>query len=131
MPHYIEFTINDTKETLLVEVDAEETAPAPGVKKAGLLKATRAKESRVFKAATSFPEAIENGLDRVARSVGRAVSKLDHVPNEVEVTFGLKATGELGNVAIAKAGAEANVEIRLKWVNPSGTTEAVETSGGS
>jgi len=33
----------------------------------------------------------------------------------VELSFGLKATGELGNIAIAKASGEANFTIRLLW----------------
>ncbi len=37
--------------------------------------------------------------------------------DEVEVTFGLTATGELGNFAIGQVGAEANYEITLKWSN--------------
>jgi len=37
--------------------------------------------------------------------------------DEVEVKFGLKATGEVGNnmFAIGKAGMEANYEVTLKW----------------
>jgi NTP-dependent ternary system trypsin peptidase co-occuring protein len=36
-------------------------------------------------------------------------------PEEVELTFGLKATGEAGNIAVAKVGGEATFEIRLLW----------------
>jgi len=32
-------------------------------------------------------------------------------PDKVEVAFGLKATGEVGNFAVAKAGAEANYTV--------------------
>jgi Trypsin-co-occurring domain 1 len=51
------------------------------------------------------------------------VSRLARAPTEVEVTFGLKATGEVGNIAIAKAGAEANIEVRLKWMRSSAAVE--------
>jgi hypothetical protein len=37
--------------------------------------------------------------------------------DEVEVTFGLKAVGDLGNFAIGKVGAETNYTVKLKWTN--------------
>jgi hypothetical protein len=33
----------------------------------------------------------------------------------MEISFGLKATGEAGNVAIGKAGSEANFTVKLVW----------------
>jgi hypothetical protein len=45
----------------------------------------------------------------------KKVRGLSDPPDEVEVTFGLKATGELGNFAVAKAGAEASYTITLTW----------------
>ena len=35
--------------------------------------------------------------------------------DEVEVSFGLKASGELGSFMIAKVEAEANYSVTLKW----------------
>jgi hypothetical protein len=43
------------------------------------------------------------------------VKQLSDPPDEVEVAFGLKATGELGNLAVAKVGAEANYTVKLTW----------------
>ena len=40
-------------------------------------------------------------------------------PDEVEVTFGLKAVGEAGGFAIAKASVEVNYQVTMKWKNPS------------
>ena len=37
--------------------------------------------------------------------------------DEVEVTFGLKATADAGNFAIGQVGAEANYTVKLKWSN--------------
>ena len=37
---------------------------------------------------------------------------------EMEVTFGLVMTGEVGNVAVGKAGAESNYTVTLKWTQP-------------
>jgi hypothetical protein len=36
-------------------------------------------------------------------------------PDEVEITFGLKASGELGSLVVAKAGVEASYSVKLTW----------------
>ena len=36
-------------------------------------------------------------------------------PESMEITFALKATGELGNVAVAKGTGEANYTVTLTW----------------
>ena len=41
--------------------------------------------------------------------------RLTDPPDEVEVTFGLKATGEVGNFAMAKVGTEASCTVTLTW----------------
>jgi hypothetical protein len=107
--HYIQFTTADGS-TILVEVTEEETYQ-PGVVKAGLGEKV---QEAVVKAETTF----EDGLEVIHRVAGAFIEKirgLTDPPDEVEVTFGLKATGELGNFAIAKAGAEANYEVTLTW----------------
>ncbi|MEW5870666.1 MAG: CU044_2847 family protein [Chloroflexota bacterium] len=48
--------------------------------------------------------------------------KLDELrADEVEVSFGLKTIGEVGNFAVGKAGVEANYTVALKWKNAAGT----------
>jgi len=43
--------------------------------------------------------------------------------DEVEVKFGLKATGEFGgSFIVAKGGVEANYEITLKWIKKTSAT---------
>jgi hypothetical protein len=109
LPHYIEFTTEDDAR-ILVEVSEEETYQ-PGVVKAGLK--DKMKET-VVQAQTSF----EDGLEVVRRNASAFIKKvrgLSDPPDEVEVTFGLKATGELGNFAVANVGAEASYTVTLKW----------------
>ena len=68
----------------------------------------------VEKAKQTFGEAIEN----VRLSALQIRKKLhDLQADEVEVKFGLKATGEIGNnvFAITSAGVEANYEVTLRW----------------
>jgi hypothetical protein len=40
---------------------------------------------------------------------------VDLEADDVEVTFGIKAVGEVGMFAVCKAGAEVNYEVKLKW----------------
>jgi hypothetical protein len=35
--------------------------------------------------------------------------------DEVELSFGIMVTGEVGDFAVAKIGMEANYEVTLKW----------------
>lgn len=104
MATYIEYTLDDGS-TLLVEV----TGPEGGIVKASN------KEGHVVKQAEKkFGEAL-NSVESAATALRQ---KLDDLKaDEVEVKFGLKATGELGNFAIAKTGLEANYEVTLKWKN--------------
>ena len=111
MPHYIEY-----QDGVLVEVAQAEVAPE-GATKAGLREHFRRGETVVAKAGSSFSDAIKSGVDEVAGAVDTAIRSLGTKPGEVEVTFGLKATGEFGNVAVGKAGAEANIQVRLKWTH--------------
>ena len=60
----------------------------------------------------------EDGLEIVRHNADAFIDKirgLSDPPDEVEMTFSLKATGEVGNFAVAKAGAEANYTVKLTW----------------
>jgi hypothetical protein len=109
---YVEFG-TEAGGPILVEVDAAEVAPAPGVEKAGLL--DRRADGAVARAESSFEEAVRSAVERSVAALDDAVGSLPRAPTEVELTFALKATGEVGNIAIAKAGGEANFTVRLAW----------------
>jgi hypothetical protein len=109
MAHYIQFQTDDGN-TILVEVE-EADVYQPGVVKAGLRE--KAQEA-VSQAKAGFEEGLEV-IRHNATAFIKKVRSLSDPPDEVEVTFGLKATGELGNFAVAKAGAEANYTVTLKW----------------
>ena len=109
MTDYIQFTTEDGG-TILVETAEKETVQ-PGVVKAGLKQEA---EKAVAKAQATF----EQGLEIVRHNATAFIKKvrgLSDPPDEVEMTFGLKATGEAGNFAVAKAGAEANYTVKLTW----------------
>ena len=57
-------------------------------------------------------------MENIRKSSNLLVNKLRDLsqpPDEMEVMFSLKASGELGNIAVGKGGAEANYSVRLKW----------------
>jgi hypothetical protein len=106
MPTFYEYEIEEGV-TILVQGKSEE---------GGMVKASRggAEESVVVKAEKKFAEALD-GVKAAARAM---VNKLEDLrADEVEVTFGLKTTGKLGNFAVGEVGAEANYTVKLKWVN--------------
>lgn len=107
MTQYIQFQTEDGS-SILVEV--EETHGV-GIAKAGLRE--RAGEA-VAQATTAFEEGLEI-VRRNAAAFVKTLRGLSDQPDEIEVTFGLKATGEVGNFAVAKAGAEANYSVKLTW----------------
>jgi hypothetical protein len=112
MASYLRFTAPDGG-AILVEVEGVETGPTPGgVVKAGLK--DRA-QGAVAEAQDAFEAALQRAIRFNAGAMIEAVDALDHRPDEVELAFGLKATGEAGNFAVAKAGGEANYAVKLTW----------------
>ena len=70
------------------------------------------------KAPKTFAEAMES-LKAYAGALEDVVMSLDLTPSEVAVEIGLKLTGSAGFV-IAKAGAESEMKVSLKWQPKSG-----------
>ncbi|GAA3634518.1 CU044_2847 family protein [Microlunatus ginsengisoli] len=123
---YLRFDVG-ADHTILVEVDANEIVSS-GVEKAGLQNVVRGAAGAVAAAESSLEDAVAAGVERVATTFQTAVSRLSARPSEVEVTFGLKVTGEAGNIAIGKAGAEATFQVRMTWKG-SGDSEQSSNSG--
>lgn len=113
MPSYIEFRTEDGA-TVLVEVEDEEVSPRGGVSKAGLLDKIR---RNIAKAESKLDEAVQNAVKENVRPFMKTAQHLAKETDavEMEVTFGLVMTGEVGNVAVGKAGAQSNYTVTLKW----------------
>ncbi|SRR6266498_1241040 len=112
MTRYIEF-LTETGAKVLVETEDEEVAAPPGVEKAGLL--DRRPQNKIATAAATFEEAVEGAIQHNVAALEAAVQRLAKPPQQLELTFGLKATGEIGNMAIAKVGGEASISVKLVW----------------
>ena len=111
MSSYVEFELEDGT-TVLIEGDDSEGPIAKG----GLVPASRDGEfgKTVVKAQKTFAEAV----DHVRGAANQIVTKLRDLsdpPHEIEITFGLKASGELGNLVVGKGGLEANYTVKMKW----------------
>jgi len=107
MANYIQFSALDG-ETMLVQIE-EPTASTVG--RVGIGEAA---EKVIGKAQESFKDALRI-VGHNAEAFIEEVRRLACRPDEMEVTFGLKASGEFGNFAIAKAVGEANYAVKLKW----------------
>lgn len=107
--NYVQYATEDG--FFLVEVDEKsEISSEDGVIKAGL-------EDKVEEVIYSLQMKFEDALDVVhysAKAFAKKVKNLPETPDEMELTFGLKATGE-GALVVAKAGVEANFNIKLVW----------------
>lgn len=110
MAEYIQFT--SAGGIMLVEVEEGEVSSQKGVQKAGLREMAG---KTVAIAQTSFEDAIQQAIQNNARVFLQSVLGLPVLPSEAEISFGLKITGELGNVAVGKAGGETNYNITLTW----------------
>jgi hypothetical protein len=113
MARYIRFLTADGHE-ILVEVERDEVSPSSGVVKAGLKDRV---EDAVGVAQATYEAALERIIHHSVNAFIQSVRGLPHPPTEVEVTFGIKATGEAGNVAVGKVGGEANFAVKLAWKN--------------
>ena len=111
MAHYLRYQTSGG-EIILVEVESPADAVQEGVVKAGRV-ADRVQDT-VEEVQTRFEDAM-NVVRANAQTIIDKIKGLSDKPDEVEVTFGLKATGELGNFAVAKVGAEANYTIKMTW----------------
>lgn len=116
MTRYIQFTTGDRDgSTILVEVDQEEIAPSEGLEKIGIQERL---QDTVVTAQATFSKTIKQAIQSNVQGFIDAVESLPNPPTEVEITFGLKATGEVGNIAVGKAGGEVNYTVKLSWKSP-------------
>lgn len=107
---YIEYQLEDGT-TVLIQTDEP---PATGV--------TKASRDKVGNVIASVSQKFEDAFTGVKKSAQVLRRQLEETQaDEVEVTFGLKATGEVGNFAIGQVGTEANYTVKLKWDNKPAT----------
>ncbi len=84
-----------------------------------LPKSPGSSSDKVQKTVESVGKSFEEAVLAVKPSVEAFITMIQSLPvwpEEVELTFGLKASGETGGVfVVAKAGAEANFCLKMTW----------------
>jgi len=92
--------------TILVELPA-------GSGMMGATRETYAPEELVAKSSRAIKSAMAT-IEGMVEEVNATVDNLAGNPDELEFTFGLTFTVE-GNALVAKAGAEAAIEVKVVW----------------
>lgn len=115
MASYLRFATGQGE--LLVETEGVALArSATGEEKAGLGQWVRNQAGEVIAVAqTGFEQAVHTAVGVNARAFLAAVNALEDPPDEVELTFGLKGTGEVGNVAVGKVSGECSYQVKMVW----------------
>jgi hypothetical protein len=108
MPKFVEFPLEGGG-SIIIETVEEKKAGTSGFVKGGEAAAEQADQAR-----QSFDASVEN-VRRSADLLAGKLRGLSQPPDEMELYFSLKATGELGNLVVAKSGGESNFNITLKW----------------
>jgi len=107
MSKYVEFPLESGGAIFIESPDEPQKAAS------GFGHGETAKET-AEKAAQSLDQSFEN----VRKSADLLITKLRALslpPDEMEIIFNLKASGELGSLAIGKTGSEANYTVTLRW----------------
>jgi hypothetical protein len=119
MSSYLRFAANGGE--ILVEteaVDLAEDVSETGEQQAGL-GITRWARNRagevVAVAQTGFDEAVRRAVGLNVPAFLAAAEALQDPPAEMEITFGLKGTGEVGNVAVGKVAGECSYQVKMVW----------------
>jgi Trypsin-co-occurring domain 1 len=122
MAGYLRFASGEGESAdVLVEVDGAGDLPVAGEEDAGLGRRVRDQAGAVVAVAQSgFEEAVRRVVGGNARAFLAAAGALDEPPAELEVTFGLKVTGEAGNLAVGKVAGESNYQVRMLWQHQGG-----------
>jgi hypothetical protein len=111
MTRYLQFTAADGS-PILVEVDEREDSPREGIQQAGVRDRF---EVVLVQAQASFEDVMKTAIRQNVQAFVDAIHGLERRPSSVEISFGLKAAGEVGNLAIGKMGADVNYTVKLAW----------------
>ncbi len=108
MSKYVEFPLEGGG-TIIVE-SSDEPARSPS----GFLRSGEGTSDNAAKAAATFDASVEG----VRKSADLLVSKLRQLsapPDEMEVSFSLKASSEVGSLVVGRSGPDSNFNVTLRW----------------
>lgn len=108
MSKYVEFPLEGGG-TIVIE-----SADEPSRNPSGFLRSGEAGSEVANQAQGTF----DNSVEAVRRSAELLVSKLRGLsapPDELEISFSLKASSETASLVVGKAGSDANFGVLLRW----------------
>jgi hypothetical protein len=119
MTNYLRFASGEGGAAdVLVEVAAAEDLPVASEQNAGLRQWARDQAGEAVAVAQSgFEQAVRRAVSLNVRAFLAAAEALEEPPAEMEITFGLKATGEVGNLAVGKVAGESNYQVKMVWTH--------------
>ena len=107
-----------------------ESADEPARTPSGFLRAGEPGSEAAHQAQGSFDASVE----AIRRSADLLVSKLRGLsapPDELEVSFNLKASAETAGLVVGKAGSDSNFGVVLRWRSEKAEKESERTEGKS
>jgi hypothetical protein len=105
---YVEFPLESGGSIVI------ESADEPGRSSTGFVRG----DEQARQSPDAASQSLDASVEAVRRSAELIVSKLrslSAVPDDMVVSFALKASGDLGSLAVAKSGSDANFHVTLKW----------------
>ena len=103
---YLTFELEDGTKVFIEANDMQKSAP-------GLLPSGRGESGE--KQAAQFEQEISGVRKMAGALVKQFRGAVDDQPSDVDISFGLKASGELGGFLVSRAGADASISVTLHW----------------
>lgn len=107
MASYVKFELDDGT---IVYVETAESPKGSS----GLIPGGRGAE-HAEQAAVSFDQSVKTIRKMASSLLENLRSDLAEQPEEVAISFGVKASGDLATLVVARGGMEANYNVSLRW----------------
>lgn len=103
---YVKFELEDGTVVYIESADSPKGS-------SGLIPGMRGDASD--QAALSFEKSVTAVRKMAATMINSMREGFAEQPEEVQINFGLKASGELGSLVVSRGGMEANYNVSLRW----------------
>jgi hypothetical protein len=112
---YIEFSTASGKLTVEAEVSSVVRTGGDATSKGKAAGLPSSVKQVVVQTGAFIEDAIKSAIGVNARLFYDAIAALPNPPSEAAIEFGLKVSGEVGNVIVSKAASEASYTVKLNW----------------
>ena len=103
---YLTFELEDGTKVFIEASDVQKTTP-------GLIPSGRGEGNE--KAPIHFEQQV-SGVKKMAAALVRQFREgMEEEPSDVDISFGMKASGELGGLLVSRSGGDASFSITLRW----------------